>query len=110
MLNIRFIIFLVFFLLTLCNMFDFISITMIGVFGMTVGAIFITLGEIFESEAVRNIYYITGATFIGVSPFLKDFKLINDLVSSVDSNTLMLVSITALFLSIYVNHDIKKNK
>lgn len=110
MLNIRLIIFIVFCLLTLFNMMNWISITEIGVFGMTAGAIFITLADIFENNIIKNIYYLAGGIFIGVFPFLKNFKCIEDLIKSVDQNTFMLASISALFLSIYINHENRNDK
>ncbi|OOM36125.1 hypothetical protein CBEIJ_51720 [Clostridium beijerinckii] len=89
--------------MTVCNISGIIELNNTAVFLMTVGTIFISLAEIFENIRVRAIYYILGGVFIVIGPALKKFSWLENQIKIMDPNNLMLVSITVLFLSMYVN-------
>lgn len=103
----------IFFLMSFLNFFNLLNIQSYGVFGLSIGALFICISTCFEGEltmiginvwsVIKNIFYFAGWIFIVISIYLKQNIFFDTLIKAFDSNTLMLLSLGFTFLSLIVS-------
>lgn len=111
----KILIFLIFCSMTILNWFGYINITSYGIFGLTFGGLFICISTCFQGKRtygkkmkIRITYifqkfiYGLGWFFIVVSVYFKKNFILDSLIQSLDSNTLMLLSLAVTFLSLII--------
>ncbi len=111
----KILIFLIFYSMTILNWFGYIYITEYGIFGMTVGGLFVCISTCFQGNKtygkkikIRITYifqkfiYGLGWFFIVISAYFKKNFILDSLIQSLDSNTLMLLSLSVTFLSLII--------
>jgi hypothetical protein len=109
----KFIITIIFFIMSFLNYFGFLSIHTYGVFGITFGALMICISTCFEGDLylgnldiwkiIKNFFYVIGWIFIVITVYLKQNDVLINLINIFDSNTLMLLSLAFTFLSLMVS-------
>lgn len=118
----KFIITIIFFIMSFLNIIGFIHIETYAVFGMTFGSLLICISTCFEGrnliykklnldifKLVKNIFYILGWIFIIIGAYLKSNYIFDEMIEVFNSDTLMLLSLGFTFLSLIIG-DINQKK
>lgn len=109
----KLIITLIFFIMSALNFYGLLNIQSYGVFGLTVGALFICISTCFEGslyiknidiwKIIKDIFYFSGWMFMVVIVYFKENTTFKELIMVFDSETLMLLSLGFTFLSLMVS-------
>lgn len=116
----KFIIMLIFIIMSILNFYDLLNIQPYGVFGLTFGALLICISTCFEGnlkiknidiwKIIKNLFYFGGWIFIVVTVYLKKNLTLKNFMIAFNGNTLMLLSLGFTFLSLMVSDWSQKNQ
>ncbi|NOH17268.1 hypothetical protein [Clostridium cochlearium] len=116
----KFIITLIFFIMSALNFYGLLNIQPYGVFGLTFGALLICISTCFEGnlnvksiniwKIIKNLFYFGGWIFIVITVYLKENLTLKEFMMAFNGNTLMLLSLSFTFLSLMVSDWNQKNQ
>ncbi|MGL5614437.1 hypothetical protein [Cetobacterium sp.] len=101
----------IFLVMTVLNALNIIEIPVYGIYSLTLGALFICISTCCKSNRIKIGWYSFGIGVMTVGVYIKSNDFINVLIDKIDSNTLMLLSLSVTFASLIVaNISVEKQR